>query len=354
MNNFWLNKRVLITGHTGFKGAWLAHWLLELGAEVHGLALPPNYDQSLYNTLRLSDRLSSDVFCDIRVQQETKKGILQADPEILFHFAAQPLVQYAFRAPIETFSVNVMGTVHVMDSVLQSEACKMVVAATTDKVYENKEWSWPYREVDQLGGHEPYGCSKAACEMVLKAYRSSYFSAKSIGLSVVRAGNVFGGGDWSEARLVPDLIRAFTNNDEIVLRNPNATRPWQHVLEALSGYIQIAEKGWHDHDSVNCEFNIGPDIDGNRSVADLVNIAIKLWGSDTKTVIKKNSIIKESKFLSLDNNLAKSSIGWRPFLKFHEALEKTISWYRAQYEKKDMIDFSTQQLLAFQNLLSKE
>jgi CDP-glucose 4,6-dehydratase len=343
---FWSGKRVLVTGHTGFKGAWLTHWLISMGAKVSGLALAPETDPALFDILRLADRMEAHRICDIRDVDATRTAVTEAAPEVVFHLAAQPIVRRAFRDPLESFATNVMGTAHVLDSLREMDV-QAIVAITTDKVYDNQEWVWPYRETDHLGGHEPYGASKAACEMVLSAYRESYFRPKGTPLVAVRAGNVIGGGDWSEARLIPDVIAAFAGGTPLILRNPDAVRPWQHVLEPLAGYLRLAEQAASGDDTVNRAFNFGPDPADMRSVRNLVETAAAAWGTPCDVRIEPDPAIKESQLLTLDSQLVKANSGWRPTWDFDLGVAETIGWYRAHHDNRDMIAETDDQLARF-------
>ncbi len=326
-------KRVLITGHTGFKGAWLAEWLLSLGAEVTGLALPPPTTPSLFAQLGLASRLRH-IEGDIRDAELVRCTVTETKPDFIFHLAAQPLVRLSYDQPVETYATNVMGTVHVLEAArLAGNPCA-VVAITTDKCYDNKEWVHSYREEDPMGGYDPYSSSKGAAELVISAYRRSYFSAADcrVRLASARAGNVIGGGDWALDRIVPDCIRALQRGDTIPVRNKVATRPWQHVLEPLSGYLWLgaclAKPALSPFGSqLAGAFNFGPTLASNRTVAELVQEVLKLWPgkwedrSDPKAV-------HEAKLLNLATDKAHHLLGWSPVWPFAETIEKTVAWYR--------------------------
>ena len=345
---FWSGKSVLVTGHTGFKGAWLSLWLHRLGAEVHGLSLPPTTNPSLFEVLNLETIFKTSVLGDISDFAIVNDTVKKIQPDIVFHLAAQALVRRAYHIPVETITTNVIGTTHILEAIAQSQHCKVGIMITTDKVYENKEWMWPYRESDELGGHEPYGVSKAAAELVIKAYQESYFQKQGKALSSVRAGNVVGGGDWSEDRLVPDAVRAFITGQSLVLRNPAATRPWQQVLEPLFGYLLLAQKSWHNPDDYSIALNFGPDGADIRPVSDVAESCVQFWGEKAswRSEILENPI-KESQRLSLDNALAKQALGWQPRWDFDNCMERSISWYKAQHQGLDMLKYSNKQIDEF-------
>lgn len=326
-------KRVLLTGHTGFKGSWLAEWLLALGAEVTGLALPPATTPSLFDELGLSGRLHHRLG-DIRDLSVVRQAVEAARPDFVFHLAAQPLVRLSYDQPVETYATNVLGTVHVLEAVRLAKQPCVVVAVTTDKCYENKEWVHSYREEDAMGGYDPYSSSKGAAELVVSAYRRSYFSGTDspVKLASGRAGNVIGGGDWALDRIVPDCIRALQRDESIPVRNKVATRPWQHVLEPLSGYLQLGAS-LHGASApallqpLCSGFNFGPALTSNRTVADLVQEVLKHWPgrwedrSDPKAV-------HEAKLLNLATDKAFHFLKWQPVWDFPQTIERTVSWYR--------------------------
>jgi len=331
-SSFWSGRRVLVTGHTGFKGSWLALWLAEMGAEVHGIALDPETTPNHFELAGISTLMASDARIDIRDADATSIAVKAANPEIVFHLAAQALVRRAHSEPARTFGTNVMGTVHLLDSLRQVPGMLACVSITTDKVYRNVEWVWPYREEDALGGHEAYGASKAAAEMAIEAWRESWFAPNGVGLVAVRAGNVVGGGDWSKDRLVPDFIRAALQRKSLGMRNPDAVRPWQHVLEPLKGYLIAAEKLAADPHCLPAALNFGPDAVDFRTVRDVVNQAIDVWGEGATWHHESDERIPESNILTLDNALAKRALGWRPTWSFEECLARTVSWYKAAAE----------------------
>jgi len=324
------NKSVWLSGHTGFKGAWLAEWLLQLGANVHGFALPPNTSPALFDQLGLAGRLGHELN-DIRDAAAVARSIHQAQPDFVFHLAAQPLVRESYATPVETYATNVMGTVHVLDALRALRKPCAAVCITTDKCYENVERKHAYCETDPLGGYDPYSSSKAAAEIAIAAYRQSFFKNRPIKIASARAGNVIGGGDWATDRIVPDCIRALQRGEPISVRNPHATRPWQHVLEPLSGYLWLAARLTSDlrppTSDLCSAFNFGPTHESNRTVAGLVQELLKHWPgrwedkSDPKAV-------HEAGLLQLSIEKARAMLGWTPVWKFPTAIEQTVRWYR--------------------------
>lgn len=333
-------KRVLVTGHTGFKGAWLAEWLLALGADVTGLSLPPPTQPSLFDQLDLARRLGPrHITGDIRDAALVRKIIGDARPDFVFHLAAQPIVRLSYREPVETLATNVMGTAHVLDAVRLAARPCTVVAVTTDKSYENKEWLHAYREEDPMGGHDPYSASKGAAELVIASYRRSFFSASDspIRLASARAGNVIGGGDWAADRIVPDCIRALQRGESIPVRNKIATRPWQHVLEPLSGYLwlgaalsgQLAERFPFSASTYAGAFNFGPALGSNRTVAELVAEILKHWPGHWEDRSDPNAP-HEASLLNLATDKAHHTLAWSPVWDFPETIARTVAWYRAE------------------------
>ncbi len=322
-------KRVVVTGHTGFKGSWLCEWLLSLGAEVTGLALEPDTTPSLFEQLGLRDRLN-DVVGDIRSQETVSRVLAAAKPDFLFHMAAQPLVRRSYREPVETWDTNVLGTIHVMEALRRLEKPCAAVCVTTDKCYENREWLWGYRETDPLGGHDPYSSSKAAAEIAVASWRRSFFQGpeRNVRIASARAGNVVGGGDWAEDRIVPDCMRALSRGEPIRVRNPSATRPWQHVLEPLAGYLALAAALASRPGDANLEsaFNIGPDRESNRPVRDLVEAVCTAWSGRWEDLSDPNAV-HESTLLHLDNAKAEALLGWRPTWAFDRTIGVTVAWY---------------------------
>jgi CDP-glucose 4,6-dehydratase len=324
----WQGKSVLVTGHTGFKGSWLALCLMELGAKVTGFALPPNSSPSHWNLLRLD---VPDNRGDIRDFDRLSSVFAQSQPEIVFHLAAQPLVRRSYRDPLETWSTNVMGTVHVLEACRRTESVRAIVVVTTDKVYANQERSRGYRENDRLGGHDPYSSSKAACELVVDSYRKSFLqSANSPLLASARAGNVIGGGDWSQDRLIPDLVRAVGQDKPLEIRCPQATRPWQHVLECLNGYLLLGEELLTGNRDCGEAWNFGPDVEGNLSVVAILS-RLKSYWPDLEWRQSDETQPHEANLLCLDNSKSKARLGWKPVWNIDQGLSATAQWYRHHY-----------------------
>jgi len=328
------NKTVWLSGHTGFKGAWLAHWLLELGADVHGYALEPDTKPSLFDQLGLGKRLHHQI-ADVRDAGAVKKSIRVAQPDFVFHLAAQPLVRLSYEQPVETYETNVMGTIHVMEALRNLKKNCAAVLITTDKCYENREWLYGYREEDPLGGYDPYSSSKAAAEIAIAAWRRSFFKSHPVKIASARAGNVIGGGDWATDRIVPDCVRALNKKQPIAVRNPNSTRPWQHVLEPLSAYLWLAARlsqASASNPQFASAFNFGPAHEAIRTVSELVEEVLKHWPgrwenkSDAKAV-------HEARLLQLATDKASALLGWSPVWGFPAAVEFTIQWYRRVEQK---------------------
>jgi CDP-glucose 4,6-dehydratase len=323
-------KRVLVTGHTGFKGSWLSEWLLALGADVHGLALPPPTEPALFDKLGLGSRMHHHLG-DVRDAGLVQSLVATIAPDFVFHLAAQPLVRLSYQQPVETFDTNIMGTVHVLDALRQAQRRCTVIAVTTDKCYHNQEWVHSYRETDPLGGYDPYSSSKGAAEIVIAAYRNSFFSSPDspIRLASARAGNVIGGGDWALDRIFPDCIRALESGDRIPVRNKTATRPWQHVLEPLAGYLWLA--ACLDRETpdgpLSSAFNFGPPLDSNRTVADLVVEILKHWPGQWEDLSDPKAV-HEAKLLNLATDKAFHHLGWRPVWSFEETIARTVHWYQ--------------------------
>ncbi len=330
---FWKNKRVLITGHSGFKGTWLSLWLNQLEAEICGISLEPDSKPNLYDQVNLSNVIEKDIMADITIFDQLKRVIDQFEPEIVFHLAAQPLVLESYKEPLVTWKTNVMGTVNLLNCFYGAKKKCVIIVITTDKVYENNEWLYGYRENDRLGGHDPYSSSKAAVELLVDSWRNSFCDKlnSNIKLATVRAGNVIGGGDWAEYRLIPDIIRAAMQNKSIKLRNPFSTRPWQHVLEPLNGYMKLAEKLYlakqGEDNLLSSAFNFGPEYKSNRTVEEVAENISRKWNNGL-IIEKVDNINHEADLLKLDISKAKSIIGWKPLLSFEETIEMTVNWYK--------------------------
>lgn len=341
--DFWRGKRVLLTGHTGFKGSWLSLWLQSMGAELKGLALDPPTTPSLFEEAKVAQGMVSQIG-DIRDYDTVYQALAVFRPEIVIHMAAQPLVRYSYKNPIETYATNVMGTVHLLEAIRQTGTAKVVVNVTTDKCYENKEWVWGYREDEPMGGYDPYSSSKGCSELVTSAYRRSYFAETGVALASARAGNVIGGGDWAEDRLVPDILRAFENNQPVVIRNPNSTRPWQHVLEPLSGYLTIAERLWNEPKAYAEGWNFGPRDEDAKPVGWIVERMASKWGDDATWHIDAGNHPHEANYLKLDISKARQSLSWTPRWTLDIALNKIIEWHQAWLAKANVHTLSLEQI----------
>lgn len=328
---FWHDRRVLVTGHTGFKGGWLCTWLKSMGAVVAGLSLPPSSTgPSLFEVAGVAEDMVSELG-DIRDAKKVHKVVSQFAPEIVIHMAAQALVRQSYVDPVETYATNVMGTVHVLDAVRTVKSVKAVVNVTTDKCYENNEWVWGYRENEPMGGHDPYSSSKGCSELVSSAFRRSYLDELGIALATARAGNVIGGGDWSKDRLVPDVLHALDQNEPVSVRNPNATRPWQHVLEPLSGYLILAQALIGEPRKYASAWNFGPVDEDAKPVEWLVQRMCTIWGDGATWQVQgeQEQKVHEAHYLKLDASKARHYLGWAPAWRLEEALAETIKWHRA-------------------------
>jgi CDP-glucose 4,6-dehydratase len=331
--DFWQRKRVLVTGHTGFKGSWLTLWLHRMGAEVTGISLPPVTTQNLYQLAGI-EQLSQSHFLDIRKAAALSALIRQVRPQVVFHLAAQALVRASYREPVETFSVNVMGTAHLLDALRGLDDLRAGVMVTTDKVYRNEEWPWPYRETDALGGHDPYSASKAASEIVIASYRDAFLSAQRVRIGSARAGNVIGGGDWSEDRLIPDAVRAWQSGRILEVRQPHATRPWQHVLEPLCGYLLLAEQLWRQEAPAGA-YNFGPETGAVATVREVIDLARDAYGAGEVHYGDGRDGPHEAGWLALEIAKSRRLLGVAPRWSLSEAVKRTMDWYRECHEGKD-------------------
>jgi CDP-glucose 4,6-dehydratase len=350
---FYASKRVFVTGHTGFKGSWLSLWLHRLGATVHGYATDPPTEPSLFESAHVSSALASDTRADLADLERLKMAVNTAEPEIVFHLAAQPLVLASYRNPLGTFATNIMGTANLLEAVRPVRTVRAVILVTTDKVYKNDNSGHAYREIDQLGGHDPYSASKAGAEIVAASYRASFFTGKdsqSAQVATVRAGNVVGGGDWASDRLLPDCARAFAKGERVLLRSAGSVRPWQHVFEPLSGYLQLAQRLCGPNGSEFAKsWNFGPDGSGDATVAEVAEITARLWGEGAQPECADGpQSVHEAASLRLDSTLARSELGWKPRWSLHEALAQTVAWYRASARGADLAIVSLDQIRAYE------
>ena len=333
-SSFWQGKRVYLTGHTGFKGSWLSLWLHSLGAVVKGYALAPPTDPSLFQEANVDNKVDSEIG-DVRNTAQLKASMSGFNPDILIHMAAQPLVRLSYSEPLETYEINVMGTANVLEAARSCPNLKSIVSVTTDKCYENKEWAWGYREDEPMGGYDPYSSSKGCAELVTSAYRRSFMQEQGVGLASARAGNVIGGGDWADDRLIPDILRAFEERAAVVIRNPLSTRPWQHVLEPLSGYLVLAQKLYEEPYKYAEGWNFGPHDDDAKPVEWILNHMVKQWPG-ASWELDQNSHPHEAGYLKLDVSKAKSRLQWQPVWHLDSTLEKIITWQQAWINNDNM------------------
>lgn len=344
--SFWRGKRVFLTGHTGFKGGWLSLWLQRLGARVTGYALLAPTEPSLFGTARVAEGMTS-IIGDIRDGAALVAALSNAEPEVVIHMAAQPLVRRSYADPVETYSTNIMGTVHLLEAVRQSPSVRAVVNVTTDKCYENKEWVWGYREEEPMGGDDPYSSSKGCVELISKAYRKSFLKAEGLAMATARAGNVIGGGDWAPDRLVPDVLRALEMRQPVLIRNPHAVRPWQHVLEPLSGYLLLAER-LYERGQLDAEgWNFGPTDEDIRPVQWIVERLCEAWGQEAKWTLQSENNLHEVNNLRLDISKVKRRLSWAPRWSLQTALVTTIDWHRAWLAGQNMRAKCLQQIQAY-------
>lgn len=345
---FWRGRRVLITGHTGFKGSWLSLWLQSMGAELRGISLVPPTTPALFNEARVAQGMDHQV-ADIRNYYKVHSLVVQFKPEVIIHMAAQPLVRLSYQQPIETYSTNVMGTVHVLEAARHAGSVRAIVNITTDKCYDNKEWVWGYREDEPMGGHDPYSSSKGCAELVSSAYRKSFLKAEGIAMGTARAGNVIGGGDWALDRLVPDVLRALEKEQQVQIRNPYAIRPWQHVLEPLSGYLLLAQR-LYEHDQIDAEsWNFGPREEDAQSVQWIVDRLCETWGRGASWVLQPGDHPHEAHYLKLDISKARQRLQWSPRWSLQSALSRITDWHQAWLSGVDMHEFCLQQINQYQS-----
>ncbi len=341
--NFWKGKRVFLTGHTGFKGGWLALWLADMGADVYGYALNPPTEPNFFTVCKLQEQLAASTIADIRDATALMQAMQAAQPEIVFHLAAQPLVRYSYTAPVETYAVNVMGTVNLLEVVRHISSVKAVVNVTTDKCYENREWVWPYRENEAMGGFDPYSSSKACSELVTAAYRRSFLEQAGIHLASARAGNVIGGGDWATDRLIPDFLKSLDDQRTLIIRSPKATRPWQHVLEPLAGYLMLAQALHEVGDAFADPWNFGPEDGDARPVQWIVEyLCGQVPGASWQC--EATPQLHEANMLKLDSSKAKTELGWQPRWNLQTALGMTLNWHKAWRKSENMAMVSQAQM----------
>lgn len=353
--NPWQGRRVFLTGHTGFKGGWLALWLTRLGAQIRGYALDPSTSPNFFTVAGIGG-IVEDMRGNVLDHTRLQASIKEFAPEVVFHLAAQSLVRRSYADPVGTYATNVLGTVHVLEAVRKTPSVRAVVSVTTDKCYENREWVWPYRETDPLGGHDPYSSSKACAEIVSAAYRRSFFpvdrlTEHRVALATARAGNVFGGGDWSEDRLIPDLIRGFQSGKPVRIRHPLAIRPWQHVIEPLHGYLMLAEQLLAGKTQFATAFNFGPGDEELWTVEQIADRMSAAWGKDGTWIRDTEPGVHEAGVLRLDINKARAELGWQPYLRIEAALDWTASWYNAWQRAENMQESTCAQINAYEKLI---
>ena len=334
--SFWESKKVFLTGHTGFKGSWISLWLQSMGAIVKGYSLEPNTKPNLFTEANVEENMESE-FGDIRDLKKISKSMFDFNPDVLIHMAAQPLVRLSYQEPVDTYTTNVIGTVNVLEAARSCSNLKAIVSVTTDKCYENNEWDWGYRENEPMGGHDPYSSSKGCAELVTSAYRRSFFnSEESASLASARAGNVIGGGDWADDRLIPDILNAFEKSEPVVIRNPLSTRPWQHVLEPLSGYLVLAEELYINGDNFAEGWNFGTKDEGCKPVNWILDKMVANWGVGASWELDKNNNPHEAGFLKLDCSKAANRLKWQPKWSLQETLELIIDWHQVYLKKEDV------------------
>ena len=361
LQSVYKGKKVLITGHTGFKGSWLSLWLLELGANVIGYSLEPPTHPNLFEALSLNKKLIH-IIGDVRNEEKLFSIFVKYEPEIVFHLAAQPLVRLSYKEPKLTYETNIMGTINILEAIRKTNSVKTCVIVTSDKCYENKEWVYGYRETDPMGGYDPYSSSKGCAELVAAAYRNSFFSPKDYGkshkvaLSSARAGNVIGGGDWAEDRLIPDCVRTLSKKKEIVIRNPQATRPWQYILEPLFGYLLLGALMYEDGAKYNGSWNFGPNDENIITVEELAKLVIKYWGEGSCKVDNLQHP-HEASLLKLDTSKARTLLNWTPIYDANETVKRTIKWYKNFYNgmgKEELYKFTVNEIWEYVNCLDKK
>jgi CDP-glucose 4,6-dehydratase len=354
LKNTYSGKKIFLTGHTGFKGAWLLKILSILGANVKGYALAPENDFDLYHLLK-GDSMCDSVIADLRDRDALKEAIIDFAPDFIFHLAAQPLVRLSYESPSETFEVNAIGTANLLDAVRLLDKQCQIILITTDKVYHNNEWVYPYRENDRLGGYDPYSASKACAELVIDSYRNSFFNSANFSIhkkaiAVARAGNVIGGGDWAKDRLIPDIVRALAKAETIIIRNPKSVRPWQHVLEPLFGYLLLGSKLEQQPIDFSQAYNFGPNSENTLPVSEMVQLAINAWESGTYEIVENKNQPHEAGLLKLDISKVIAEMNWKPIMNAIESVEQTIEWYKVFHNSPNLIvAFTEEQIIKFSN-----
>jgi len=354
--DFWKNKRILITGHTGFKGSWLSFWLNDMGARLKGIALPPDSEPDLYSVLSLENIIESK-FGDIRDKDFVNREISVFGPEIIIHLAAQAIVRRSYIDPLETFETNVLGTANILNSARNLENLRAFVSVTSDKCYENREWEWKYRESDSMGGLDPYSASKGCAELITSSFRRSFFQNDSTkkcltGIASVRAGNVIGGGDWSDDRLIPDCIRNIFEQKKLNIRNPHAIRPWQNILDLLRGYMILAEKLYHEPEAYSGPWNFGPSDEDEKPVGKILEIMAGFAGDSFTWYYDESDHPHEASYLKLDSSKARTKLGWSTILPLKKSLEQLMNWYKKYYNGEDMVSYSRNVIREFEKLQS--
>lgn len=348
---FWRGRKVFVTGHTGFKGSWLCLWLKHLGAEVTGYSLPPETTPNAFNILGEKNLCNYSVIADIRDLTDLSSALQQSNAEIVFHLAAQPLVRRSYSEPLATLSTNIMGTANLFEAVLSSPSVRSVVNITSDKCYENQEKHQAFSESDPMGGNDPYSVSKGCAELISHSYRQSFMAQRNVALASARAGNVIGGGDWSEDRLIPDTIKAFSTNQEVIIRSPSAIRPWQHVVEPLYGYLQLAQAQYSDPQAFSGAWNFGPQAQDSISVEKVMQLLAKYWGGNAGFKVQPPAeTLHEANVLLLDCNKANTQLGWQPTWNVESAIKNTVEWYKAFFNNEDMYTVSLRQIDEYSSL----
>lgn len=343
---FWRKKRVLLTGHTGFKGGWLSLWLQAMGANVRGLALEPPTEPALFKVARVAAEMEHCIM-DMRDFAGIADHMASFRPEVIFHLAAQPLVRESYRTPVETYATNIMGTVHVLEGARRTDSVRTIVNVTSDKCYENKGWVWGYREHDAMGGHDPYSSSKGCAELISSAYSRSFLKEAGIAIATARAGNVIGGGDWAQDRLVPDVLRALERQEAVQVRNPEAVRPWQHVLEPLGGYLMLAESLFEEGQMESEGWNFGPHEDDVQPVKWIAEHLCRMWGGKAFWARQSGSHPHEATYLRLDISKSRQQLGWRPRWRLKTALRQTVEWHKLWRAGEDMRDICLGQIASY-------